>query len=581
MLTKPDLLPAGSSYEPLEKVLSNLELKFGHGYFVVKNPDQVMLNNRLTHPEARVYEQQFFETQQPWSSDLQAHRARFGTANLQQYLSEKLAGQMVKALPGIYEQVRLRLEHVDEQLKLYPEPPPNYGATRIILDLVIAFSDHIRQEVRGDYPCKDWRNSWKELRDVFFDGLDAMKPSMMRRGQLDDGLYSSSLAGKSSDDPLCLSDGDDGDMGCEALPATPQNKRKLERMSTPASNKKGRYSMPPTPSKPNVVHGVDYNGKRKVFQLDEVCQHLEANSQSKISGHIEPKVIEDMVRQTIAHWNLPLQKLLLDLESCMKKFFLVIFKKYFDTRKETKLYEEAWQIVLNILDTSLVEQRAMANDAFNDEIEGPYTFHEAMFKSEKSAMQKRYNSARFETRLKVYMEEMAKAVGEEKVPTREKLLKNDSLCSRLKEEPYEVEIDIVAQITSYYVLAVRRFHDSICMRVESKLFTRLRSRLRDEMEETLAIHEQDGVQQAMRLLAEPSQHAAKRKELLAVKSALLQGRRELDALYERHGHQLPASQGSHGGYPASVFNSSASFGPTSTPLTDEMLDITQSGRVRR
>lgn len=584
MLTKPDLLPAGSSYEPLQKVLNNVELKFGHGYFVVKNPDQVMLNNRLTHHEARLHEQQFFANKDPWCTSLQSHSGRFGTANLQQFLSEKLAGQMVKALPGIYEQVQLRLDDVDGQLKLIPEPPPNYGATRIIMDLINAFSDHVRKEVEGAYPCKDWRNTWKDLREIFFEGLNAMRPTMMRRGQRDFGLYDSTRAGRSSDDPLCLSDGDDEYVN-NAPPETPPNKRKLEH-APPSSNKKSRFSVPliPTPAKMQSIHGVDYNDKRKVFQLDEVSQHLSANSQSKIPGHIEPKVVDDLVKQTITHWRVPMGKLFVDLENYLKTFIRLSFEQHFQSRKDTRLYNEAWQIVENILDTSLVEQRTMASDAFNDEIEGPYTFHTAIFNSEKISMCKKYQNARLDTRLKVYMEEMAKHVGEEKVPNKEKILKNENLYSRLKEEPYEVEVDVVAQITSYYMLAVRRFHDTICMRVESKFFTRLRNKLRNEMEETLGIHE-DGTQKAIALLAEPSKHATRRKELLAMKAALLEGRRELDALYEKHGNKLhgnklTASQGSNG-YAAPLFNSSASFGPTSTPLTDEMQDITQSGRVRR
>ncbi|KAL5422835.1 hypothetical protein PMIN04_004351 [Paraphaeosphaeria minitans] len=548
VLTKPDLLPAGSSYEPLQKVLSNVELKFGHGYFVVKNPDQVMLNDRLAHREARMQEKHFFTTQHPWCTNLQSHSGRFGTANLQQFLSEKLAGQMVKALPEIYEQVQLRLNDVEAKLKLIPEPPPDHGATRIIMDMIKSFSEHVQKEVEGAYPCKDWRNCWKSLREVFFEGLDAMRPTMMRRGQQDLGLYTS--AGRSSDDPLCLSDGDDDDdelRRYSALPETPPNKRKLEHATPgPTSNKKSRFSVPPmpTPSKIRPVHGVDYNGKRKVFQLDEVCEHLSANSQSKIPGHIEPKVVEDLIKQTIAYWSVPMGKLFTDLEVELKTFFRLSFERHFQPRRDTSLYTEAWQIVENILDTSLVEQRTMASDTFNDEIEGPYTFHNAIFNSEKNLMREKYRNARFDTRLKIYME-MANAAGQDKV-SKEKILKNESLCNRLKEEPYEVEIDVVAQITSYYVLAVRRFHDSICMRVESKFFTRLRLRLHDEMEETLGIHDKDGTHKAKTLLAEPLQHAARRKQLLTMRDALVQGRRELDALYEKHGNKIAASQGTHG-----------------------------------
>jgi hypothetical protein len=445
------------------------------------------------------------------------------------------------------------------------------------MDLLIAFSDHVRREMEGSYPCKDWRNSWKDLKDEFFEGLDAIRPTMRTRGQRDHGLYTP--AGKSSDDPLCLSDGDDDDETV-GLPRTPSSKRKLENTPTPPSNKKGRFSVPPvpTPQKNPPVNGVDYNGKRTVFQLDEVCQHLNANSHQKIPGHIEWKVVDDLIRQTIAHWRVPTDKLFNDLENRLKHFIRLTFEQYFQARKDTKLYIEAWKAVENILATSLTEVSTMAYDSYNDEVEGPYTYHEAIFNNEKKTMREKYRDARFETRLRIYMEEMAKHVGEEKVPSKDKLRKNDNLCIRLKEEPYEVEVDVVAKITSYYVFAVRRFHDAVCMRVESKFFAHLRTRFRDDMDDTLGINGEDGSQKATELLAEPLQHAARRRELIAMREALLQGQRELDALHEKHGDQLTASQGSNG-YVAPT--SSASFGPTSTPLTDEMMDITQSGRIRR
>ena len=163
MLTKPDLLPAGSSDSPLRKVLNGLELKFGHGYFVVKNPDQLMLNNHLTHKEAREQEYLFFAKTEPWCSGLRDHQSRFGTANLQQYLSEQLATLMLRALPTIYTQVQDRLNEIELGLRKLPEPPPSHSAVRKISDLLIDFSTIVRKEMEADYPCKDWMSLWRNL----------------------------------------------------------------------------------------------------------------------------------------------------------------------------------------------------------------------------------------------------------------------------------------------------------------------------------------------------------------------------------------------------------------------------------
>jgi hypothetical protein len=60
----------------------------------------------------------------------------------------------------------------------------------------------------------------------------------------------------------------------------------------------------------------------------------------------------------------------------------------------------------------------------------------------------------------------------------------------LNQEPYSSELTVAAEVTTYYMIAARRFHDSICMRIESKFFKRLRTQLRDELENGLGIHDE-------------------------------------------------------------------------------------------
>jgi hypothetical protein len=59
----------------------------------------------------------------------------------------------------------------------------------------------------------------------------------------------------------------------------------------------------------------------------------------------------------------------------------------------------------------------------------------------------------------------------------------------LNHEPYVVELSVVAQVTTYYMLAARRFHDAVCMRIESKFFKQLRTQLRDELENGLGLND--------------------------------------------------------------------------------------------
>ncbi|KAF1976893.1 P-loop containing nucleoside triphosphate hydrolase protein [Bimuria novae-zelandiae CBS 107.79] len=569
VLTKPDLLPAGSSDAPLKKVLNNEELRFDHGYFVVKNPDQVMLNDRLSRQDAREQERQFFATTKPWCSSLKTYQGRFGNTNLQRYLSEKLARQMIKALPVIYEQVKLRLDEVDEQLKSVPEPPAIAGAARIISDLLFTFTEHVRKEMEPEYPYKDWNTAWTRMQQKFLDGLLAMKPTMRTLGRLDQGIYKSTLLGSSSEDPMCLEDEDDDEHNTP--PETPQKKRKFEGTPVPTPTKTFRSraaATPSTPSKKKLVNGIDYSDKGTLYVLDEVAKHLAENSRSKIHDQLQPLVINDMIKNTLKNWHIPLEKLFAELDNQLKSYIHHIFDKYFKVHASTKLYSEAWRIVENALDTSMAEQCCtMAPDALHDELEGPYMFHKKIFDDARTLLRGSYNIARFNARIKKYTEEMGEHIGVERVPTEERLRKDESLCAILRTDPYDKQIDVIARITSYYEVAAHRFHDIICMRIEGKLFKRLRTKLRDAMDETLGIHGIDGAQKAMALLAVSSEHASLRKQLMTMKSALQESQRHLDELQRKHGDSISASGAS--GFAVPPLHPSGPFGPP-TSFTDAM-----------
>jgi hypothetical protein len=75
-------------------------------------------------------------------------------------------------------------------------------------------------------------------------------------------------------------------------------------------------------------------------------------------------------------------------------------------------------------------------------------------------------------------------------PTKKDQCRRDERKMALvKKEPYSREIDLVADISAYYMIAARRFHDSITMRIESKFFKQLRDKLRDQLQDELGIYD--------------------------------------------------------------------------------------------
>ncbi|KAH5350366.1 hypothetical protein HBI48_164710 [Parastagonospora nodorum] len=577
VLTKPDRLLETACHEILHNVYEKKHLPLGHGYFVVRNLGQEQLDRHLTHEAARAQEKQFFDTAKPFAAFRQ-HDSRFGTWNLQSFLSDKLAEQITKKLPIIEEEIHTRRHEVEEELKQYPAPVTQ-NAPRVIFDILTEFAQSVRLELEGDFKHRVWRNNWKALQRSLFSSILSLKPTLATGGTRDKGIYRSSLSGgASANDSIVLESDDEsddegsgtGDIRMSGTPETPTKKRKLD--STPGPSPLKNSIPAKSTSVAAVVPFPDFTKKRTKFQLDGISQHLEETSNASIPGHYDHKITDAMSMETLEHWSLPLTEFFNSLEKDLKSRIRALFHESFRTWESVALYEAAWKIVVQMLDLNLQQQRTtMATESLEDETNSVYVFQKGIFATEKVAQLELYRQARFKARLARYRHERQHRTGKDITPAEDaKILKNAKLIELLNEEPYSVELGVAATITTYFMTAARRFHDSVCMRIESKFFKQLQTQLRDELENGLGIYDEDnGNRNAIRLLTEDPEREALRQELLAKLNALSQGQQILQDLKDKYGD--PSSQASgntmHEG-------SNSSFGistPLSTtPLSEEM-----------
>jgi len=96
VMTKPDRVARGQPNGKLFSMLSGQAFQLGHSYFVTRQPDQVELDRGITHGEARVKEMEYFNSKEPWAATFSAFQDRFGTSNLVQTLSAKLAAMALE-----------------------------------------------------------------------------------------------------------------------------------------------------------------------------------------------------------------------------------------------------------------------------------------------------------------------------------------------------------------------------------------------------------------------------------------------------------------------------------------------------
>jgi hypothetical protein len=519
----------------------------------------------LSHHQARLEEQQFFRQEAPWATTFGEYQARFSTLNLQRFLEGKLAEQITKRLPIIDQGINDRLRQVESDLLQFPEPP-THNAPRIIYDILSEFSYAVRKELEAEFPCKDWRNNWKALQRAFFDALASMKPTISTSGKRDAGVYLATLPGKSAKDAISVDDEDDdeededGDAQISSNPETPTKKRKLEGgtpVPSPVKTPSRREAAKPTEAR-NI--SPDFRDLRKIFHLDGVEQHIKENSHSRAPGQIEPRVVDTMMLETIEHWGRPLDEFFDTLETQIRSQIEALFMKHFSKWEGSALHRNAWKIVDEMLNLNFHQQRTTMADAVLGQ----------------------YHEARLNARLKIYKREKLAKTGKATSAVEEaKLMKDERVMAELKSEPYEVELGLVAQVTTYYMIAARRFHDAICMRIESKFYKQLRTQLHDELEKGLGLNDgQEGHHNAINLLAEPQNRYMQRKELVGQRNSLIQGQKILKDLqtkkYGDTGLPQTPSDGSSG-----RFSSGSSFGGMPTPLPEEMDDIEMDGLPRR
>ncbi|KAH8722930.1 P-loop containing nucleoside triphosphate hydrolase protein [Phaeosphaeriaceae sp. PMI808] len=539
----------GTRPEQLRAIFDHKRYALGHGYFVVRNLSQDQLDDGQTHQHARQQEEQFFSHEKFWATDLKDYESQFGTVKLQNFLSRKLAEQIVKKLPIIQNEINNRLQEVDDTLQQYPAPPTR-NPTRIIFDIVQSFSARVREDLEGHYPNKSWRTQWEGLQSAFFDSLVTLKPTMVTVGVKDRHIYSEHCAllrassGKAEISMVIISDDEEEEDAVEdATLSTPNpspKKRKLE--DSPASS---AVNVRSSKAFKDAMLPTDFSNMKMKFQLDELEQYLNENSRSIVPDKIDPRVTHDLMIKALGKWQLPIDDFFLQFETRLRKHVRDTFRQEFGKWEGTALYTEADKIVTDMLNLNLEQQRTtMVKESLDDEKEGPYIFNNDLFSNDKQVVLHCYQQARFKARFALYKKQRQQRTGRDLSHAEEaKLMKDESLMVILRKEPYKKELDTTADVSTYYMLATRRFHNSVCMRIISKFFKQLRSQLQDELENRLGIVDGiEGHENAMRLLAEKSQREVQRQELVARKNALMQGKQILFDLQLKKYNEHTVSQ---------------------------------------
>ncbi|KAF2713739.1 P-loop containing nucleoside triphosphate hydrolase protein [Pleomassaria siparia CBS 279.74] len=540
VLTKPDRADTTSRFVDIKKALDGRADRLGYGYFVVKQPSETDLNTGMTHSQAREAEERFFNDESlPWASQLAMYRNRFGTRNLQAELSKLLAGLSTQAIPKIWDEINKKLTQVDAQLADIPQTPI-HNVVGIVHNVLREFTDVLEKELRREEGCQRWRPTWDTLRKGFEKKLHGLRPTLNPEGLLDKSLFEDRVVDLCSDD-------EESQSHLNALPVTPL-KRKLEASSftTPTRNS----SVAPTPGSHRRQKKTKLRADHRAlsFGLDDTRERLLEGSYAKLAQHVNPKILEKLMLQSLQHWNEELNLFFDNLERNMLAQTQRTLHESFSKYITTQLFEESSKIVNKYLALHFGLQRTtMGPEILNSELGGVYLWNSRIFENHKVRFLQAYKLVRCRQRTNAYWSSVDPTLDAEQQEVSAKKEPHKTMLANNKDkELYETEIDVIAEVRAYYELARVRFHEAICMRVESNLFNEFSSNLMEHLSDDLGLNDENVHKRCVTLLAADPELEVRRQSLERERASLLVGRQCVLTYMEKYRDCAPVTTMTNG-----------------------------------
>ncbi|KAF3905219.1 Dynamin-3 [Orbilia brochopaga] len=492
-LTKPDTVLDGE-FEQWIKILRGSDHRLHHGYFVTKQPSQQQLLERISHSAARASEEEFFQTRDPWQTDLADLKDRFGTINLQRYLSKQLANLIRQRLPAIISSVQNQSNQV--KTKLDTLPPPQARDLRVVLRrLLDDYFYTIRESVDARSDNNEFSYQWRKIANKLKSGLIGLRPRVSPDETVPrspNSVYTQAARGgtsftsnpfgtsfgsaastpsksrkrpASSDDPPDES----SDPFNSHSPAGPARKKvAVERLVTPV-RKVLSLEDDDIVETESIGDNTPDSVLSKPMHLHEVREVLDANVTTGIPGIVDQKAVDCLSKMHIRFWEGPVQTFINQMDGLLFAHVHTTLKRIFTRYENSPLVDEMKAIINTFHNMMMVEICDLIGECFRIEAECIYTQQEIEWNREfiywkTDNLKRRQRAIADQTRLR---QERAQErhnqqgkKGKVEVPERE------------GPDPFQREIDTMTTAQAYVSIARKRFGDTVMMRMMRCAFTK-------------------------------------------------------------------------------------------------------------
>ncbi|KAI9766623.1 MAG: hypothetical protein M1840_006434 [Geoglossum simile] len=531
-LTKPDMVQPGE-HGKWKKILEGYKHELEHGYFVTKQPPQARLNDGIDHVTARREELDFFNTHEPWKTELsnasdrfgQPLRERFGTLALQTYLSHTLTKLIRRRLPDIKARVTEEAEKVNEDLLGLPEPPATDLVKQLCVKL-INFRWAIEQATRGANGHNRLNEEWYNAADRFAETITSSSPKLK-------------LSRDITSTPKQAQSENANQRTAPRTPGTPTPQRPRAKAiqqticldsdddSLNQAQTKGRKrptapeTAPSTPTAKRVKKAqecqapVRQNGVAKVFTLAEIRQESRRVSNSRMLHQLDPLAIDHLTQLSLKRWDEPAKRFLDQTGQVLRDTSKAAISEVFHDYRNTALFREVNSITESFLEEQAQEQFHTIDTYYRQELGQIYTIKDLT--AEKKICLRSLEEEREQARRQQIEDSATTPQQKAKLS---KLLSSNAMAARIGDDEFHKELEYLANVRAYYDQAAVRFVDNVCAGIRLGIFVACRESLPKLLAEKLGIDEPGADERCKRLMVENDDREKRRADLREKKRML-------------------------------------------------------------
>lgn len=319
----------------------------------------------------------------------------------------------------------------------------------MVLEALALFRSSTERHIEGNIPYNEFRNNVKAVAGQFMKDMKKLRPTLST----------------ASPCPLVqvLSDDEDDEYGpstpLPSLALSSTKKRKLEPDSTTSSKFR-------TPQRPGSKLSIGQENGKKAFTLTEICETLNNNTKSYIAGAIDPSAVDKLRLQCLANWKFPMEAFIKNAEELVGSKLHQLLEDSCAQRTNTPFFREASKILKGFVKTVMKDARVYAERALRLECYKPFTLMEdkEMIPKQKVELEAIRNH-RYKTRCNEFLD-MMDARSKKVTKPEDRPGKFEGLRSQLGADPFQREIEVMAEIRSYYDVAQLRFVDHVAQGIQ-------------------------------------------------------------------------------------------------------------------